>query len=64
MGAQWSLAAVAAAVMPALAGVVRDRAGGYAPALVGVAVLFALAAAAALLSDRRRDGEPTGFESR
>ncbi|MCJ7726114.1 MAG: MFS transporter [Acidimicrobiia bacterium] len=53
MGAQWSFAAVAGALMPALAGLLRDRAGDYAPALVGVAVLFVLAAAAALLSERR-----------
>jgi len=53
MGAQWSFAAVAGAIMPALAGVVRDATGDYAPVLVAVAFLFLLAATAAVLSGRR-----------
>jgi len=56
MGAQWSFAAVAGAIMPALAGVIRDATGDYAPVLVTVAFLFLLAATAALLSDRRSKG--------
>ena len=52
MGAQWSVAAMVAAIMPALAGVVRDRAGDYSPALIAVATLFVLAAVAAALSKR------------
>ncbi|MBU1227551.1 MAG: hypothetical protein KJ698_10140, partial [Actinobacteria bacterium] len=52
MGAQWSVAAVAGAIMPALVGFLRDGAGDYAPALVAVAALFVLAAAVAVLSGR------------
>jgi predicted MFS family arabinose efflux permease len=53
MGAQWSIAAISGALMPALAGVIRDRAGDYTPALIGVTVLFVLAALAASLSNRK-----------
>ncbi len=53
MGTQWSIAAISGALMPALAGVVRDRAGDYAPALIGVTVLFELAALAVSLSNRK-----------
>jgi len=74
MGAQWSIAAISGALMPALAGVIRDRAGDYAPAMIGVTVLFVLAALAASLSNReapdatapphgrrcRDGGRPTG----
>ena len=52
MGAQWSLAAVFGAVMPAAAGAVRDQVDGYGPPLAAVAVLFACAAAVAVLSSR------------
>jgi len=52
MGAQWSIAAVSGAAMPVLVGVLRDRAGGYGPALATAAALFVLAALAAVLSGR------------
>jgi len=60
MGAQWSFAAVAGAAMPALTGVVRDRAGDYAPALIAVAALFGLAAVTAFLSGRRTGATESG----
>lgn len=60
MGTQWSVAAVAGALFPALAGVLRDRAGGYTPALTLMVVLFAAAATIAVVAGRaaRRAAPP------
>jgi MFS family permease len=48
MGAQWSLAAISGAVFPAIAGVIRDAADSYDPAILITVGLFWLAAMAAL----------------
>ncbi|HSR16200.1 MAG TPA: MFS transporter [Gemmatimonadales bacterium] len=53
MGAQWSLAAVTGAIMPALAGVLRDAAGTYRPAVWVTVGLFTGAGVAAMLSRKR-----------
>jgi MFS family permease len=54
MGAQWSVAAVVGALVPAVIGAVRDQIGEYGPALLGIAILFGLAAGAALAAGRSR----------
>jgi hypothetical protein len=54
MGAQWSLAAVFGALMPAATGALRDQVGGYGTPLAAVSVLFAAAAVVAVLSNRIR----------
>jgi MFS family permease len=52
MGVQWTFATVAGASGPALAGIFRDVAGGYAVPAVAVAVVFGLAAAFTEVSGR------------
>jgi predicted MFS family arabinose efflux permease len=60
MGAQWSLAAVSGAAFPALAGIIRDAAGTYDPAILGTAALFGLAGLAAAAA---RPARATGSTS-
>jgi len=53
MGAQWSAAAVAGGLMPAVVGALRDAVGGYGPAMLAVTGLFAAAATLASISGHR-----------